>query len=153
MSVHLALFPEMSEVIPGNIAALEADWELLARIRQLVMIELEALRLAKSIGKSLDASVQVIATEGSREAQALARYETALAEYFNVSQATVQLVGGTENQTAVLIEAKVADGVKCERCWRVVADVGTDARWPTVCARCAEALEAMGFAPMAGEEA
>ena len=153
MSVHLALFPEMSEVIPGNIAALEADWEQLARIRQLVMIELEALRLSKSIGKSLEASVRVIAPEGSREAQALERYEQALAEYFNVSQAAVQLVGAGQSQAAVRIEAKVADGVKCERCWRVVADVGTDSRWPTVCARCAEALEATGFPPTAGKEA
>ena len=27
------------------------------------------------------------------------------------------------------------------------ADVGIDARWPTVCTRCAEALTAIGFAP------
>jgi isoleucyl-tRNA synthetase len=58
-------------------------------------------------------------------------------------------VGTTQGSTAVLIEAQVADGVKCGRCWRVVPDVGADARWPEVCGRCAEALEAIGFAPMA----
>ncbi len=152
-SVHLALFPEMAEVVPGNVAALEADWEQLARIRQLVMIELEGLRLAKAIGKSLDASVRVIATEGSHEAQALERYEQALAEYFNVSQATVQIVGASQQEAAVLIEARVADGSKCERCWRVVPDVGADGRWQTVCERCAEALEAVSFPPMKGEDA
>jgi isoleucyl-tRNA synthetase len=115
------------------------------------MVELEALRLSKSIGKSLDASVRVIATEGSPEALVLTRYEPALAEFFNVSQATVQLLGDTQQQTAVLIEAQVADGAKCERCWRVVPDVGEDDRWHTVCARCAEALEAIGFPPMVGE--
>ncbi len=152
-SVHLALFPEVVEIVPGSIAGLEGDWERLLGIRQLVMVELEALRLAKSIGKSLDASVRLIATEGSPEAASLKQYENALAEFFNVSQTTVQIVGATHQEAALLIDAQVADGAKCERCWRVVPDVGADARWPVVCARCAEALEAIGFAPMAGEVA
>jgi isoleucyl-tRNA synthetase len=150
-SVHLALFPHVAEIVPGSIAGLESDWQQLMSIRQLVMIELEALRLAKSIGKSLDASVRVIATEGSAEALVLKQYEGALAEFFNVSEATVQMVGATQQQSAVLIEAQVADGAKCVRCWRVVPDVGTDDRWPVVCGRCAEALDAIGFAPMVGE--
>jgi isoleucyl-tRNA synthetase len=115
------------------------------------MVELEALRLAKSIGKSLDAGVRVIATEGSPEARVLKQYESALAEFFNVSQATVQVIGATQQESAVLIEAQVADGSKCERCWRVVPDVGADDRWPVVCMRCAEALDAIGFPPMVGE--
>jgi isoleucyl-tRNA synthetase len=152
-SVHLALFPDVAEIVPGRIAGLEEDWQALTRIRQSVMVELEALRLAKAIGKSLDASVRVIATEGSADALVLQRYEDALAEFFNVSQATVQVVGATQQESALLIEAQVADGAKCERCWRVVADVGADDRWPTVCARCAEALDAIGFPPIDGEAA
>jgi isoleucyl-tRNA synthetase len=152
-SVHLALFPDVAEIVPGSIAGLEADWEQLMNIRQLVMVELEALRLAKSIGKSLDASVGVIAWEGSPEALVLERYEGALAEFFNVSQATVQVVGATQQESKILIEARVADGAKCERCWRIVPDVGADARWTAVCARCADALDAIGFAPMVGEAA
>jgi isoleucyl-tRNA synthetase len=152
-SVHLALFCHVAEIVPGSIAGLEADWEQLTNIRELVMVELEALRLAKSIGKSLDASVRVIATEGSPEALVLKQYENALAEFFNVSQASVQVVGATKQETAVWIEAQVADGSKCERCWRVVPDVGSDDRWPMVCARCADALDAIGFSPMVGEAA
>ncbi len=44
-----------------------------------------------------------------------------------------------------MVRAEVAGGAKCERCWRVVPDVGADARWPSVCARCAEALAVVGF--------
>jgi isoleucyl-tRNA synthetase len=150
-SVHVALFPEMLEIVPGNVAELEAEWETMLGVRQLVMVELEALRLAKAIGKSLDASVRVIAAEGSAEALVLQKYESGLAEFFNVSQASVQMVGATQGSSTALIEAQVADGVKCGRCWRVVSDVGADARWPEVCGRCAEALEAIGFAPMAGD--
>jgi isoleucyl-tRNA synthetase len=152
-SVHLALFPDVVEIVPGSVAGLEADWQQLADVRQLVMVELEALRLAKSIGKSLDASVQVIVSEGSLESLILKRYEDALAEFFNVSQATVQVIGATQQDSAVLVEAHVADGAKCERCWRVVPDVGADDRWQTVCTRCAEALNAIGFPPMVGEAA
>jgi isoleucyl-tRNA synthetase len=148
-SVHLALFPDLAEIVPGSVAGIEADWERLMGVRQLVMVELEALRLAKSIGKSLDASVRLIASEGSAEAVVLKQYEVALAEFFNVSQATVQVVGASQEAAGLLIEAQVADGSKCERCWRVVPDVGVDARWPMVCGRCAEALEAIGFEAMA----
>jgi isoleucyl-tRNA synthetase len=145
----LALFPDLAEIVPGSVAGIEADWERLMGVRQLVMVELEALRLAKSIGKSLDASVRLIASEGSAEAVVLKQYEVALAEFFNVSQATVQVVGASQEAAGLLIEAQVADGSKCERCWRVVPDVGVDARWPMVCGRCAEALEAIGFEAMA----
>jgi len=152
-SVHLALFPAVAEIVPGAIAGLEADWETLLAVRTMVMVELEAMRASKTIGKSLEASVQVIAAEGSREAEVLLKYETALAEFFNVSEATVQVVGATKDAAAMLVRASVADGTKCGRCWRVVPDVGADARWPVVCARCAEALDAIGFAPMQGEVA
>ena len=152
-SVHLALFPDVAEIVPGAIADVEADWEKLGSVRQLVMVELEALREKKSIGKSLDASVRVIVAEGSPEAIVLKQYEDALAEYLNVSQATVQVVGATQQESVLIIAADVADGLKCERCWRVVPDVGADDRWPMVCARCAGALDAIGFPPFLGEAA
>jgi isoleucyl-tRNA synthetase len=149
-SVHLALFPAIADIVPGSISGLEAEWEQLLRVRELVNIELEALRNAKAIGKGLDAAITVIVAEGAPEQAALIKYEPSLAEFFNVSQASVQAVGATKSGNAVLIEAAVAEGAKCDRCWRVVPDVGADPRWPAVCARCAEALDAIGFAPTNG---
>jgi len=35
----------------------------------------------------------------------------------------------------------VAEGEKCERCWNVTQDVGVNAQHPTVCGRCADAVE------------
>ena len=49
------------------------------------------------------------------------------------------------------VTTSVADGVKCERCWNYTADVGQDARYPTVCLRCAEALDAIDFPPYTAE--
>jgi len=146
-SVHLALFPDVADIVPGRVAGLEEDWAELLRIRELVNIELEALRANKAIGKGLDASVTLITTQGSDESLILRRYEDALPEFLNVSQVTVQSVAATKDAVAIIVRAEVAAGAKCERCWRVVPDVGTDNRWPAVCARCAEALDAIGFPP------
>jgi isoleucyl-tRNA synthetase len=152
-SVHLALFPAMLEIVPGSVAGLEHDWERLLAIRADVLIELEALRLSKAIGKSLEAAVQIIATEGSPDAVLLTKYEASLAEFFNVSQATVQVVGASHGVAAMTVRATVADGSKCGRCWRMLSDIGSDGRWPTVCGRCADALEAIDFPPQTEEAA
>jgi isoleucyl-tRNA synthetase len=109
------------------------------------------MRTNKNIGKGLDAGVTILASEGSAAGLVLAKYEGALAEFFNVSQASVQMIAASTNAAAVAVEVEVASGSKCGRCWRVVPDVGADGRWSEVCARCADALEAIGFAPMQRE--
>jgi isoleucyl-tRNA synthetase len=35
----------------------------------------------------------------------------------------------------------LAEGEKCERCWKVLPDVGTHPDVPGVCGRCAEAVQ------------
>ena len=147
-SVHVALFPAVLEIVPGTVKDIEADWEKLLEAREAVMTQLEALRVSKDIGKGLDASIRVLATEGSELGLILSKYELALPEFFNVSQVTVQMVASTPDAAALAVEVSVAGGAKCARCWRVVPDVGEDPRWPEVCARCAGALEAIGFEPM-----
>jgi isoleucyl-tRNA synthetase len=32
-------------------------------------------------------------------------------------------------------------GQKCERCWKYTSDTGSNARFPTICAFCAGAVE------------
>jgi isoleucyl-tRNA synthetase len=147
-SVHVALFPEILEIVPGTVANVEADWEKLFEARETVMTQLEMLRVNKNIGKGLDASVRVIATEGSDLGLILSKYKLALPEFFNVSQVTVQMVASTTNEAALAMDVNVASGAKCARCWRVVTDVGEDPRWPEVCTRCAAALEAIGYPPI-----
>jgi isoleucyl-tRNA synthetase len=142
-SVHLALFPEVAEIVPGSVASIENDWAKLLGVRQSVMVELERMRANKEIGKGLDASVKILVAEGSPLASVLMKYESSLTEFFNVSQASVQAVASKAD--AAVAEVEVAQGAKCARCWRVVPDVGVDARWSEVCGRCAEALDAIGF--------
>jgi len=146
-SVHLALFPDLAEIVPGAVASIEAEWQRLHVIREQVLLQLEALRLNKSIGKSLDAAVVAIVEEGSTDGILLTQYEPALAEFFNVSQVTVQSIGASQNHAGLMLEVRTAEGTKCARCWRTLTDIGSDNRWPSVCARCSDALEAIGFPP------
>src|SRR5215469_5948994 len=142
-SVHLALFPKIVEIVPGNVKALEEDWQKLLAVRDEVLISLEAARQAKLIGKGLDAHVHLEVSEPTFSL--LQRYESSLKELFNVSQVTLAHIEHPNGETR--LTTSVADGVKCERCWNYTTDVGQDARYPTVCLRCAEALDAIGYPP------
>ncbi len=145
-SVHIALFPDMADIVPGNESKIEEDWARLLEVRSAVLAKLEVLRADKVIGKSLEAIVTLYVTEYDAESP-LRKYAVALPELFNVSE--VDLVTVTHNDPDYLptMEVRRSDKPKCERCWRYVQDVATDTRYPTVCQRCAEALEAIGFAP------
>ena len=144
-SVHVALFPNIADIVPGNVKLIEEDWEQLLAARDTVLVSLEAARQNKLVGKALDAKVQIEASEPLLSL--LKKYESSLKELFNVSQVELAHIEHADLQPRVTTVA--ADGIKCERCWNYTTDVGNDARYPTVCLRCAEALEAIGFAPYA----
>ena len=141
-SVHLALFPDLADIVPGNEASIEAEWALLLSVREQVLGKLEALRANKVIGKSLEAGVTLGPATAEDEAL-LTKYAVALPELFNVSEVTV--AAGSEG--LLNVDAYKSSDPKCQRCWRYVAEVGEDSRFPTVCLRCAAALDAIGFEP------
>ena len=150
-SVHLALFPDLAEIVPGNEAELEAEWARLLEIRSSVLSSLEEDRAAKRIGKALEASVHIDVNTAhiNRTHELLLRYGRALPEFLGVSTVHVAPTrfDGNKDLSDYTIMTGPAAGTKCERCWRFVNDFGDDRRYPTVCLRCAEALEAVGFAP------
>jgi isoleucyl-tRNA synthetase len=142
-SVHVALFPNIDELVPGNVELLEEDWQKLLAVRNEVLLSLEIARQAKLVGKGLDARVLIEATEPTLSL--LQRYEPSLKELFNVSQLSLAHIEHPNGETRVTTSA--ADGAKCERCWNYTTDVGQDPRYPSVCLRCAEALDAIGYPP------
>ena len=142
-SVHLALFPDMKDITPSSVKA--SDWEWLLSTRTAVMQSLEQYRQTKAIGKSLDAKVTL-----SGSTDLLEQYRNSLPELFNVSQ--VELESEPRPHGHMKDTVAMADGPKCERCWRYVPDVGHEANYPTVCLRCAEALAAIAYPPYSKEE-
>ncbi|MEO6982434.1 MAG: class I tRNA ligase family protein, partial [Edaphobacter sp.] len=147
-SVHLALFPNLADIVPGSTKVFLADWEQLLSIRSQVLANLEVDRKAGKVGKGLDGAVELQIRDLSLK-QLLTTHSTALAELFNVSQVVLSADHATSApQTEPLSVATIpVKGHKCERCWRYTEDVGDEANYPTVCLRCAEALEAIQFAP------
>jgi isoleucyl-tRNA synthetase len=129
-SVHLSLFPEASEVDHGDLLK---DWDALFEVRDQVLRALEEARVAKEIGSSLEAKVTLTATGDTL--RLLKTHESELRYIFIVSQ--VELREGNELTIAV----SNADGEKCERCWNYSTRVGESSKFPTVCERCASALE------------
>jgi isoleucyl-tRNA synthetase len=148
-SVHLALFPDLAEIVPGSEAALEKEWSVLLSIRSTVLSHLELLRAGKEIGKSLEAHV-VLTYPVNVEPNShglLSKYKDALPELFNVSNVSLMPLNdhGVPGGLEPIVQR--SEQPKCERCWRYVQEVGRDGRFPTVCLRCAEALEEIGFPP------
>jgi isoleucyl-tRNA synthetase len=124
-SVHTTLFPE----IPAHWRddALAQKWAAIREHRAGVTGAIEAMRREKIIGSSLQAVALL-----SPDARALLGDTDAWAD--------ICITSGVEphSQNA----AAVAPGQKCERCWRVLPEVGTNATHPALCVRCCEAVGA-----------
>jgi isoleucyl-tRNA synthetase len=109
------------------------DWKWLSEWRDRILPELEKLRQAKTIGKSLDAKIEikVLAAQG----HLAERNRESLRELVNVSA----LNASVSEEPAVVVSK--ADGEKCERCWHWKTDVGSIKEHPTICASCVEAVK------------
>ena len=117
-------------------------WSFLIKFRNdSVLPQLEQFRQMKTIGKSLDASINIKAA-GDYLEYIKTRMEE-LRELVNVSQIKIEVLEEklvwNEAGKAVTIVTK-ADGQKCERCWHWETNIGQNAEHPTICGRCVEAV-------------
>jgi isoleucyl-tRNA synthetase len=103
-------------------------------VRDTVLKSLETARNEKLIGAPLEAQVQLSANGDLHPL--LEQYASQLPELFVVSGVSIL------NSADAAPDATIAraQGSKCERCWKYLPDVGSDPRYPTVCARCARAV-------------
>jgi len=147
-SVHLALFPKLDEIAPADNSKILADWAQILSVRNEALKILEEARKEKRIGKALEARVKL--SVPPEAASLLRAYEAALPEVLNVSQVVIASLPAGE--TTVRAEVALANGDKCDRCWRFTHDVSAYGAWPHVCARCQSALSEMNIQPPAAEE-
>jgi len=130
-SVHAQVFPEPS-ALPAD-PELLARWDRLASIREVVMKALEAARVEKRIGGSLEAQVAI---SGPEETLGFLRsFGDDLRFLFLTSGVTFGAAAAT-----VAVTVLAANGAKCQRCWNYTEDVGQDPEWPGACARCSRAV-------------
>ncbi|SPE34183.1 isoleucyl-tRNA synthetase [Candidatus Sulfopaludibacter sp. SbA3] len=137
-SVHAAFFPEGAELTEGigePARKRMGNWDRLMEVRGDVLKSLETARNEKLIGAPLEARVR-LSTNGDLY-PLLEQHAAELPGLFIVSQ--VDLERGEGEGLSVKVER--AGGQKCERCWKYTTDVGSDARYPTVCNACAGAVD------------
>jgi isoleucyl-tRNA synthetase len=136
-SVHLELFPEVPATWRDD--ALGQRWELLRDLRRVVTGALELERGAKRLGSSLQAAVELFVPEDLVDQLR----DVDLAELCITSAGTVRrgLPPDGAFTLADLPEVGVlvapAPGVRCERCWRVLPEVGGEPGHADLCRRCA----------------
>ena len=114
-----------------------AKWDKIISVRTAVNAALESARAEKKIGKSLEAQVSV--TVPAEDAFLAEMNADELADLFIVSQA--DLTVGSELSVAVA----PAQGEKCQRCWKHHPLVGSDAKHPALCPRCAKVVAALNI--------
>jgi isoleucyl-tRNA synthetase len=136
-SVHLSLFPEPAELSRGLSAPQRKrakNWDRLMEVRDHVLKSLEAARQEKFIGAPLEASVNLKA--GGELYSLLEAHLAELPALFIVSQVRLE----RHEEKVLSVHVARAEGIKCERCWKYTADVGSVADLPTVCGACAAAV-------------
>jgi isoleucyl-tRNA synthetase len=122
-SVHETLFATVPAAWRDD--ALAANWARLRAVRGEITAAIEAMRRDKKIGASLQAVAIIPA-----EAAGLLPHLDHWAELCITSAA----------QTGPHAGADIAPGEKCERCWKVLPEVGTHPAHPSLCTRCCEAV-------------
>jgi len=139
-SVHLQDIPETpADWLDEPLAQ---KWDRIRRVRRTVTAALEVQRTAKVIGASLEAA-PVVHVEDAETVKALKSVD--FADLCITSG--IQITNDPAPQEAfrlaevpgVGVVFEKAEGAKCDRCWKILPDVGTHAH-PGTCARCDAAL-------------
>ncbi|MGD1877908.1 MAG: isoleucine--tRNA ligase [Kiloniellaceae bacterium] len=146
-SVHLRTFPQVPAGWRDD--ALAAKWAKVRDVRRVVTGALEVERAAKRIRSSLEASPVVhIGQPELMEAVASVDFaDVAITSGIVLSDVPAPAEAFRLADVAgVAVVAAPATGDKCERCWKVLPEVGQVAAAPQTCTRCADAVQHLGAA-------
>jgi isoleucyl-tRNA synthetase len=141
-SVHLTQLPEPTPEFEDE--DLAQKWEQVLMVRGEVTKALEEARNKKLVGHPLDAAVTIAAKETLYNT--MLPHADDLRYIFIVSEAELlkdkELEGAfvSKDVEGLSIKVEKASGEKCERCWVHDTSVGTNAKHPTICSRCQDAL-------------
>jgi isoleucyl-tRNA synthetase len=126
-SVHLEVFPDIPRLTDA--VTLGLSMPILRQRRSDITTAVERLRQQGSIGSSLQAEVTLPRSWQPHDADWWAEF------------AIVSAVRFSDDTSDLQVHATQATGEKCERCWRVLPEVGSVTAHPTLCLRCADAVD------------
>ena len=141
-SVHLATFPALRPEYKDDL--LVERWDRIMKVRGEVSKAQEQARVAKTIGHSLDAAVEITALP--ELLSFLREYSSELPGIFIVSKVALAdtLEGecyAAETIEGMKVRVTAAPGDKCERCWCYSEEIGSDADHPSICPKCLKAVK------------
>lgn len=141
-SVHLEILDSNTRRYRNS--EIEEQWKTLISVRDKVNIALENLRNSNTIGKSLEAGIEIY-TEDSNLKSLLNKYGNYLNEFFIVSEVSIineKKENGIEMESPhCIIHAHRAQGGKCARCWIISKTVGQDSQYSDLCHKCADVVK------------
>jgi isoleucyl-tRNA synthetase len=145
-SVHLQLYRAVPE--DWRDEALGAKWAKIRELRRVVTGAIEMERAQKRIGSSLQAAVEIFAApEWATPLAGIDLPELCITSAAALKPGTAPADAFTLGDVpGVGARVTLAPGDKCERCWRVLPEVGADQAHADLCERCAEAVESFAGA-------
>lgn len=142
VSIHLDTLPDVKEI--WNKPELDAKWQKIQAVRSVVTGALEIKRGEKMIGSALEASPKVYIAD--KELMAL----ISSVDFADICITSgIELISGAapdlsfsdKEVEGVSVVVEMAEGEKCERCWKYDEGVGNNKSHPTLCPRCAAVIE------------
>jgi isoleucyl-tRNA synthetase len=145
-SVHLQLYREIPSTWRND--TLGTKWAKIRELRRVVTGAIELERAQKRIGSSLQAAVEIFAApEWAAPLQGIDLPELCItsAAALKLGEVPADLFALGE-VPGVGVKVVPAPGDKCERCWRVLPEVGEDKAHADLCHRCADAVDSLAGA-------
>ncbi|WP_394179393.1 isoleucine--tRNA ligase [Yoonia maritima] len=138
-SIHLEDFAETPAAWRDD--ALAAKWAVVRQVRRVVTGALEVERTNKVIGASLEAAPTVFVTaDVAKVLETVSFDDLCITSGINVSTDAAPADAFALDEVAdVAVVFARAEGDKCQRCWKILPDVGTH-KHEGVCGRCDAAL-------------
>lgn len=136
VSVQLEDWPQAREEWMDD--ELESRFATVLAVRERVTEALEQAKRDGRVVNPLEARLDIYADEAHKSVlEAIG--DTELKRLFIVSAVFVHdLPPGKAGEGPVVVEASLAEGEKCQRCWVRAPSVGGDPEYPDICARCAD---------------
>jgi len=142
-SVHLNQFPE----IPVNWQNEQLDerWTKVRAFRRVVTGALEIERREKRIGSSLQSAPTVFVSDEYKSIlEDLPLDDICITSGLTLSDGSApEGAFALEEVAGVAVVPVLADGNKCERCWKVLDEVGANTAHESLCGRCADVVDTM----------
>ncbi|MHA1107488.1 MAG: class I tRNA ligase family protein, partial [Alphaproteobacteria bacterium] len=139
-SVHLRQFPDIPDEWRDE--DLAGKWDRARDVRRVVTGVLEKERAAKHIGSSLQARPVLYIKDHEAALGGIDWAEICITSDVELVDSAPPSQSETSPETpGVGVNFAMAEGEKCQRCWKVLPEVGAADGHADLCGRCADAVE------------